>query len=178
MMCGCGIPEVTLLGTPDDWRSVRRRAQMLSEYDLTWWTDALLPVLDQLVASSEGRVDEKFWQSFFHHESGSMGSALNGWIHVLFPYITTYTSDWKKTFGRNPHMRNWSQDYNAGRSGGGPALTDVPSGLASAPVLVIDLRTGQRHDMRFIGGLFGVVEDDMGVLSTEFGWAIEHDEMK
>jgi hypothetical protein len=34
MLAGCGIPQITLLGTPEDWRSVRRRTQMLSEYGL------------------------------------------------------------------------------------------------------------------------------------------------
>ena len=34
----CGIPEVSLEGTPEDWRAIRRRAQALYEYDLDWWT--------------------------------------------------------------------------------------------------------------------------------------------
>src|SRR5262249_6294224 len=60
MRAGCGIPQITLLGTPDDWRSVRQRASMLSEFELAWWTRSLLPVLDQLVETAEGRVDQGF----------------------------------------------------------------------------------------------------------------------
>jgi hypothetical protein len=69
MLAGCGIPKVTLLGTPDDWRSMRRRAGMLSEFELTWWTDALLPVLDQIVETAEGQVDPSFWRSFFRYQT-------------------------------------------------------------------------------------------------------------
>lgn len=31
------------------------------------------------------------------------------------------------------------------------------------------------HAMRFVAGMFGVVEDAAGVLSPEFGWAVTHD---
>lgn len=85
MMCGCGIPSITLLGTPEDWRGVRRRAAMLSELDLEWWTDPLMPVLDELVRAAEGHVDGSFWRSFFRYQSGSGPSELTGWILVLFP---------------------------------------------------------------------------------------------
>ena len=105
MMIGCGIPSVTLLGTPDDWRSVRRRAQMLSEYGLAHWTDALLPVLDAIVATAEGKDDPSLWQSFFHYESGSGSASLTGWIHVLFPYIKLRQPDtWEMALGANPFL--------------------------------------------------------------------------
>ncbi|MEZ4298781.1 MAG: DUF4419 domain-containing protein [Polyangiaceae bacterium] len=84
---GCGIPSVTLLGTPEDWRSVRRRAAMLGELELEHWIDALTPVLDELVATSEGRVDPAFWRSFFRYESASGGGEITGWIQLLFPYL-------------------------------------------------------------------------------------------
>ena len=61
----CGIPEITLEGTVDDWRSIRRRAQVLEEYELSWWLAGLIPVLDELVATATGRVDTAFWSSLF-----------------------------------------------------------------------------------------------------------------
>lgn len=84
---GCGIPSITLTGTADDWRSLRQRAAMLSEFGLEWWTTPLFPVLDQIVASAEGHADRAFWQSFFRHESSSGGNELTGWIQLLFPYL-------------------------------------------------------------------------------------------
>jgi hypothetical protein len=175
MMCGCGIPRITLRGTVDDWRSVRRRAQMLSEFGLAHWTDALLPVLDRIVATAEGADDPAFWQSFFRYRSGSGPSVLTGWIHVLYPYIKHWPHGWRApaVLGLNPHVAVWRREFAEDESG--PALGCIPSGLASAPVAITDLRSGEKHEMRFVAGLFGVVEDGAGVLSPEFGWAVVYD---
>lgn len=177
MMCGCGIPSVTLLGTPADWRSVRQRAAMFGEFDLEPWTRALLPVLDRIVATAEGRDDPEFWQSFFHYESGSMGSELTGWILVLFPYL----KDWQTgALSPNRHLEDWERafahaatttDWRKKRMSG-PGLLAIPSGLASAPVT--DVRDNSVHLMRFVAGMFGVVET-AGALAPEFGWAVVYD---
>jgi len=87
MLAGCGIPAINLMGAPDDWRDVRRRAAAFGKYGLDRWMQALLPVLDQIEATSRGHGDREFWQSFFRYRSGSLGSAMTGWIHVLFPYL-------------------------------------------------------------------------------------------
>ncbi|MDZ8137276.1 MAG: DUF4419 domain-containing protein [Nostoc sp. DedQUE04] len=44
MYCVCGIPEITLLGTVEDWQSISDRVQMMAEYDLDWWTARLMPI--------------------------------------------------------------------------------------------------------------------------------------
>jgi hypothetical protein len=102
----CGIPEITLDGTADDWRSIRGRARALEEYELTWWTDALGPVLDQLVATAEGRVDLPFWKAFFKHENGSGGPWVRGWINVLFPYLR---NGLRQTLVRHETMSAWTR---------------------------------------------------------------------
>lgn len=54
----------------------------------------------------------------------------------------------------------------------------LPSGVSSAPVKVIDGRTGQEHDMRFVAGMFGVVQDPATLtLSPTFGWAVAYEQM-
>jgi hypothetical protein len=50
----------------------------------------------------------------------------------------------------------------------------MPGGLASAPVKITDVRTGATHEMRFVAGMFGVVEGASGTLAPEFGWAITY----
>jgi hypothetical protein len=89
LRAGCGIPSITLLGTPDDWHILRRRAAVLSEFGLGHWTRVLLPVLDEIVRTAEGHVDRAFWRSFFRYESASGPSLLTGWIIALFPYLRT-----------------------------------------------------------------------------------------
>lgn len=175
---GCGIPEVTLLGTPDDWRSIRRRAQVFSEYGLERWTDALLPVLDELVRTAEGAVDRAFWQSCFRYESGSGASRMTGWMVTLFPYVRlSKASPWQ-----------WNEwlDWRANLEGSahclfgmihGVTLEMVPGSIASAPVVHTDLRAGVSTPLRYLGGLFGVVQDPATrSLAPEAGWAIVYDE--
>jgi hypothetical protein len=51
-MCVCGIPTVTLEGTPDDWQRMRDRVEVLATFDLAWWTSRLTPILDQFVTDA------------------------------------------------------------------------------------------------------------------------------
>jgi len=174
IVMGCGIPTITLTGTVADWKDVRRRAAMFAELDLEPWTRVLLPVLDELVATAEGKDRRKFWQSFFHYESSSFGNELTGWIHVLFPYLR----DGRGGLQPNPHLDTWRGDFDTVRARArdrdlrGPGLTSIPSGLASAPVLAVD-PFGKETQLRFVAGLFGVTQDDAtGALEPEMGWAI------
>lgn len=184
MLAGCGIPQITLTGAPDDWRDIRRRAAMFASYGLEEWVAALLPVLDQIEASSRGHHDREFWNSFFRYKSGSGGSAMTGWIHVLFPYLKTYEGK----LIPNEFFKTWSSEYRAAlasRGKGpwpgheefdGPSLGQMPPGVSSAPVRVIDGRSGEAHEMRFVAGMFGVAQDPFTkTLSPSFGWAVVYD---
>jgi hypothetical protein len=51
----------------------------------------------------------------------------------------------------------------------------LPVSIASAPVKFIDARDGSEHPLRFVGGMFGVTQDQAGALAPEFGWGIVHD---
>jgi hypothetical protein len=86
---GCGIPEITLTGTPDDWQKVREKARQLARYDLAWWTDELDPLLEEFVRASQGEVDRNFWQAMFkYHTLKKYGAPeiIDGWIVKFFPY--------------------------------------------------------------------------------------------
>jgi|HubBroStandDraft_6_1064221.scaffolds.fasta_scaffold83035_2 hypothetical protein len=170
VLTSCGIPEITLEGTALDWRSIRRRARALEEYELAWWTEALGPVLDELVAAAEGRVDARFWQTFFKHRGGSGGPYVRGWINVLFPYIKVGED---ATLERNPWMARWREGLDAS-FGGGPTVAHIPSGLSSVPFVWDYL--GTPFPMRFLGGFVGVGQDEGTlVVRPVIGWAVRDD---
>nr|MBA3458766.1 DUF4419 domain-containing protein [Deltaproteobacteria bacterium] len=45
----CGIPEITLLGTADDYRAIAERVSRLAEHGLEWWVRPLEAVCTRLV---------------------------------------------------------------------------------------------------------------------------------
>jgi len=85
----CGIPEITLKGTPDDWRKILDRTRKLSKYGLEWWADELEPLLEEFVRASKGDVNKKFWRNMFKYHSRKRYGApkeIDGWIVKFFPY--------------------------------------------------------------------------------------------
>lgn len=85
----CGIPEITLEGTPEDWEKVLDKARRLKEYKLEWWISELEPLLEEFVKASKGEVDKDFWRNMFKYHSQKKYGAPNiidGWIVKFFPY--------------------------------------------------------------------------------------------
>jgi hypothetical protein len=83
----CGIPTITLAGTPDDWRDIRRRVEVMSELELGWWTSMLLPLCDRFIETAEGRPDREFWKSIYKPKSAYGGDTVTGWVVRLYPYL-------------------------------------------------------------------------------------------
>ncbi|KAB8145806.1 DUF4419 domain-containing protein [Chloroflexia bacterium SDU3-3] len=198
-----GIPSITLLGTPADWRSVRQRALALGEYGLAWWVNELRPILDGLVASAEGQTDRAFWKSFFHRRSGWEGEEITGWVHTLFPYLKEGDA---KPYA-NPRLPQWRERLRAAQAAAiiqqspldkppsdmpddvfkrriaftkrnyGLSARAFPVGFCSAPITLIT--PFATDELRFIGGLFGVAPDAAsGALTPAFGWAVAYDNLK
>jgi hypothetical protein len=80
----CGIPEVELHGSGDDWRWIRQHAEDFRKVGMGRRIDALIPVLDQFVAAAEGMPDTAFWRSFYKFDSESGSSYVSGWINLFF----------------------------------------------------------------------------------------------
>ena len=85
----CGIPEITLEGTPEDWEKLLHKARGLKEYKLDWWISELEPLLEEFVKASKGEVNKDFWRNMFKYHSQEKYGAPNmidGWIVKFFPY--------------------------------------------------------------------------------------------
>ena len=85
----CGIPEITLKGTTEDWQKIYEKTQKLRKYDLKWWTDELEPLLSEIIKTSKGEIDKTFWRNMFkYHSQEGYGAPkiIDGWIVKFFPY--------------------------------------------------------------------------------------------
>ncbi|MGJ7609523.1 MULTISPECIES: DUF4419 domain-containing protein [unclassified Variovorax] len=181
---GCGIPEIRLLGTPQDWASMIPRLKRLAAYGLETWGETLCAVIEKMERAAAGEVDADFWRSFFRDESGSGPAELTGWIVTLFPYLIV---NWQTgELGPNEYLGSWKARFDAAnaRTSGlrmdvaaqGPGIGAVPQALASAPVRCVDMRTGLEQELRLVAGMFGVAQDSAtGALSPAFGWAVVYD---
>lgn len=100
----CGLPQVTLEGTVNDWIAVRAKAERLLAFELpdkkymSDWLALLTPVLDNFVAtaaldpvaandlsSKSPSLDRlrSWWNRISHYHGGSGVNYVSGWITVF-----------------------------------------------------------------------------------------------
>ena len=160
----CGIPDITLQGTPADWRRVREKASQLRGYGIDWWIDALDPVLEQFVRASEGDVDIEFWQDMVKKQRpgqlrtvsclpGDDMTEFDGWFLKFFPYDMN---------GRTPEKIVYMHELL-------PEFVRTPFKYvavdSSGHVL-------EEYDMDFWSGFIGVKIDEKGALVPQIGWMV------
>jgi len=172
---GCGIPSVTLEGTPDDWKLLREKTRKLGEFGVRQWTDKLDPILAEFVSASEGKPNLKFWWNMaikgrpfdFHLKAGggcfaaSYGPTLfNGWFLEFIPF-----------------------DYWGERPSAIPYGHSLPPLMTSVPIIqYIDDGMGNciginTLDLR--GGIVGLVQDTATMaLRPEIGWLVRNESEK
>src|SRR5690606_33380801 len=83
----CGIPEITLLGTVEDYKAIKGRVQAMAEFNLGWWTSKLEPIVDEFILAAQGKANTAFWQKIYKEAGGSGGPYIGGWMNHLFPYL-------------------------------------------------------------------------------------------
>ena len=160
-------------GTPEDWKEIARRAVEFSRFDLEWWIEPLLPVLQQFTAAAEGNVDRQFWDSIYKWQGpdGSGSPHISGWVLNLFPYLHHSDDKWIRLLNGKalPLQRNPWLSLPPSRRG--PGRDDFPSSPAKVPFL---WQFRDAHfEMEFIGGLLGISQDSQSLrLRPEIGWAI------
>lgn len=175
----CGIPQIILEGTSEDWAMLAERTRRIGQFGLGWWTEALAPILDEFVAASLGHESRRFWQSIYKMDNKSGGPYITGWVTTFFPYL----KDWRtgRASVKNPRLAQGVKELQdllnpldlpgPGRVEQGLKIEVFPSGLARAPFLWQYLN--QSFEMEFLGGLVGVrQETDTLRLRPEIGWAV------
>jgi Domain of unknown function (DUF4419) len=177
IMCVCGIPEITLLGEASDWRAIRERLDVLAELDLGWWTSSLAPIVEKLVAASEGRPDAMFFRDIYKPQDAYGGEIIVGWSARFYPYLDSGGRFEKRNpllelplDYRPPQQEQKSAWYNDV----GIRTNDVPGGLGTCIVRVEDSITQRHYSLELRGGLVGVEVDAQGRLAPCAGWTLSY----
>jgi len=166
----CGIPEVEILGTVEDYEKIIFNLNNLKKYNLSWWIDELIPIIRTIINTLEGRIDEQFWKSIFKEDQISGGPYINGWIIKFFPYVlntkirkTLFGFKTKTSIIENPYFKNkLSNDLTLG---------DFPNGVSNVNFNWNYLQTV--YKMNFTSGFIGVKENkESNRLKVEINWIV------
>lgn len=166
---GCGIPSVTLEGTPDDWKLLREKTRKLGNYGVKAWTDRLDPILKEFVAASEGKPDVDFWwnmaikgrpKDFHLKNEGCLptidgATKFDGWFLEFIPF---------DSFGERPEKIAYGHD--------------LPTVMTSVPITQhIEDDFGnviQTNYLEVRAGIVGLTQDvETKALRPEIGWLVK-----
>jgi hypothetical protein len=83
----CGIPELRIKGTRNDWLWIYEQVDLFAEYGLNEWISTIKPHLEQFVSIFDESPNNEFWNSIFKiHSSSGAPLRITGWIKDFFPY--------------------------------------------------------------------------------------------
>lgn len=159
----CGIPEVTLYGTPADYDAIVQRAAALAELfpGFGWYFERLTPTLHKLRDSAHGRPDLDWWRGVVSVTRGSGSPRATGWITDFVAYVKP---------GGTGECRP---------AGAAVSFADMFPAVLEAPFVfeepALDREQMQGLPMRLLSGFFGLTQHaDSGELRPVVGWAALH----
>ena len=169
---GCGIPSITLEGTPNDWRNLLKKAMKLKKYNLGWWTKELKPILNEFITASEGHPDKAFWKNIIMNaRPDQLHSALKcGLVNLNDPNATPFDGWFLKFF---PYC-----DDKGNRT---PETVDIKARMmkdvtkADMKYVIVDSITGIEAEfpMILLSGFVGVeVDKATHAMKPKIGWVV------
>jgi hypothetical protein len=168
LWCICGIPNINLRGTPDDWREIQERVEQLEKYDLAWWTPRLATICEGLVRTAEGNPPLLFWQSIYKPAEAYGGDVITGWIADLFPYLITQPTG--RAEMRNPILET---PVERRRINNGLSMDDFPVGLSRVPFRLKIDPLNRTLNCELVAGCIGIRQyTDTLALEPEIGWGV------
>ena len=153
----CGIPEITLQGTDEDWQKILDKTKQLGKYDLTWWTSELEPILEEFVEASKGKIDREFWKNIFVTRTGKPAcgpsfTEIDGWIVKFFPYD-------------NDGKRNYLKSLTSSKN--------LPEEIVKVDLQYYNGKTGITTPLELWAGFFGLEQNMKNyALTPKIGWMI------
>jgi len=164
-MTMCGIPQVTLQGSVEDWEKIHSRVGQLGQYDLKWWTDDVRKITGEFVAAAKGRPNPTFWQAIYKQKHGSGGPFTQGWLVRLLPYLKQ--GNYKFATLKNPMLgqvlvsdKRWGLTHD-----------QLPSPASQVPFVWQYLK--KESDHQFVAGVLTIEQDkDNRAIRPRIGWAV------
>ena len=99
LMAGCGISNITLEGSIQDWEKIKTKLEFLSTKGLEWYTQHLIPIINNFIEtkkyySAKGKLTDdliEFWKRMIRLKG--KGEAydphiINGWIVNFIPNLS------------------------------------------------------------------------------------------
>jgi len=161
----CGIPSITLTGTPDDWRKVLEKTRALKPLGFGWWVADLVPILKEFIKAAEGEPDYWFWKDIVMQsrpeniqgpscgEDPDPETQFDGWFLKLFPFNND---------GRTPETVTVSSSVL-------PETVAVPFKYK----IVDGDKVLSETPMELVAGIVGVTEDPTDfTLTPKIGWFV------
>ena len=163
----CGIPNVTLLGTVEDWEDIYKRISFLRQFGdfCNKWADMLEKVIIQFVNARKGSPDMSFWNRICSNLGGGSGPRyLSGWITTF----CVFNNDGK-----------WQGDQydivNCGKETMSefPIVNtnDIPSGYVTVPVKIDDNGIAEYYSIMFAGHM-SIAKVDDTTIQPHLSWVI------
>ncbi len=162
---GCGIPSITLMGTPQDWQKVLEKTEQLEKYGMGDWFKSLKPILTEFIKASEGKPNQAFWQNMVKKENPDKlvgnkvcdfrkPTVLDGWMLKLFPDENGQTLDQVPHIHEMPSERVYVDfRYQVIDIANGNVIVDTP--------------------MELIAGYIGTEVDTLThALTSKMGWMV------
>ncbi|CAF2872591.1 unnamed protein product [Rotaria sp. Silwood2] len=161
----CGIPQVTLIGSPDDFQSVLDRLNQLKVFfpDLHWWLDPLFSHVQNFKESAEGNSDIDWWRKICHeHFEGSGDTALTGWLIDFIPYIADGHGHYRKA--RQSYSLTNTEEVTYGID-----FSDFNEAVTQTDFILND--NGVKNNMKIIAGFLGIGQNPTTkALRPVLGW--------
>jgi len=155
IMIGCGIPKITIEGTTQDWKKLLEKTKHLAQYKLEWWTNELIPIIEEIIAAKKGKVNKDFWMNMVkYHTEKKYGTVntIDGWIVKFFPY----TKEGNKT-GLKPIT----------------SVNSLASEIVKVPFILEDEQHHIKHNMEIWAGFIGLSQNNKDfTMKPEMSWAI------
>jgi hypothetical protein len=181
MQCVCGIPKITITGTPEDWRRILARVEVLETYGLEWWVSRLRPILNEFVLAADRNPTLEFWKAIYKPARAYGDEVVTGWVADLFPYLGDAPNrrrshvfeherrEWALPIDQGVETKNLSFDASSGK---GVRTASFPSGLSSAPVK-LRIKDEPEFILDFVAGFFAVDQNPSDLsLSPVISWSV------